>query len=67
MNGYRDYPDWDRNGLVRTATRRTVLLATKGLDEKEALLTSAENLLFRMDEEENYQRQELPLSFKLLR
>ncbi len=60
VNGYRDYPDWDRNGLVRGAIRRTVLLATKGLDEKESLLTSAETLFFRMDEEENYQRKELP-------
>lgn len=59
-NGYRDYPDWDSNGLVRTAIRRTVLLATKGLDEKESLLTSADTILSQMDQEENYQRMELP-------
>lgn len=60
VDGYRDYPAWDKNGLARTAIRRTVLLATKGLDEMQNLLTSAETVLSRMDEEENFQRMELP-------
>jgi len=60
VDGYRDYTAWDKNGLVRTAIRRTVLLATKGLDEMQNLFTSAETVLSRMDEEENFQRMELP-------
>lgn len=60
VNGYRDYPDWDRNGLVRSSIRTTVHLATKGLEEKENLLRAAETLLTRLDEEENFQRMELP-------
>jgi tetratricopeptide (TPR) repeat protein len=60
VSGYRDYPYWDINGRVRAAIRRTIFLATKGVDEKEALLTAAENLLFQIDEEENFQRMEMP-------
>jgi len=31
INGYRDFPEWDRQGLVRSSIRRAVLFATKGL------------------------------------
>lgn len=59
-NGYHGYPYWDKNGLVSTAIRRTVLSVTKGLEEKQELIRNAETLLARIDEEENYQRKELP-------
>lgn len=55
-NGYLGYEDWDSKGTVRTALRRTVLLATKGLDEKQALIVATERLLSRIDDEENFQR-----------
>lgn len=60
VNGYRDFPVWDINGLVRSSIRTTVHLATKGLEEKENLLRAAETLLTRLDEEENFQRFETP-------
>ena len=58
-SGYRDFPDWDLRGAVRVSLRRAVLLAAKGVEEKENLIRSVETLLARMDEEENLQRVEL--------
>jgi len=55
-DGYRDFPAWDKNGLVRASLRRAVLLAAKGLEEKTNLMQATETLLVRIDEEEWYQR-----------
>ena len=55
-NNYRGYSYWDKNGLVSVAIRRTVLSATKGLEEKENLIRNAETLLVQIDEEEHFQR-----------
>ncbi len=60
VNGYRGYSYWDQNGLVRSAIRRTVFSATKGLEEKDNLLRNAETLLTQIDEEENLQRAGAP-------
>lgn len=57
-SGYRDYPYWDRNALVRSSIQRTAFLAVKGVDEKDNLIQAGETLLFRMDDEENSQRNE---------
>lgn len=54
--GYRGYLDWDSKRQVSTALRRSVILATKGLEEKPNLLQTVESLLTRIDEEENFQR-----------
>jgi predicted Zn-dependent protease len=51
-NGYKDIEFWDRNGAVASALRRTVFLATKGIDEKENLIRQTELLLQRIDDEE---------------
>jgi tetratricopeptide (TPR) repeat protein len=51
-DGYRDFPEWDPNRIVRTSLRRSVLLATKGLEEKTNLVRSLEVLLDRIDDEE---------------
>ncbi len=56
--GYRDYPYWDRNNLVRSSIQRTAFLTLKGLDEKNDIIQSGETLLARMDDEENNQRNE---------
>ena len=56
--GYRGYLYWDRAGKVRIALRRAVLLARKGLEEKDNLVRSLENLLAVIDEEEWYLRTE---------
>lgn len=57
-SGYRDFPDWDARGVIRSSIRRVVLLVTKGLDEKENLFMVAETLLTQIDDEENFQRVE---------
>lgn len=51
-NGYKDIEFWDRNRAVASALRRTVFLATKGLEEKENLIRQTEELLQRIDDEE---------------
>jgi len=55
-DGYRDFPEWDRNGLVRSSLGRVVLLATKGLDERENLMQATELLFAQIDDEERFQR-----------
>ena len=55
-DGYRGYPGWDPNRLVNSTLRRAIFLATKGLEEKENLIRTAELLLTRIDDEEWYQK-----------
>jgi len=50
-NGYKGYPFWDKNGLVRTALRRAVFYTSKGLEEEERIIQTGEALLARIDEE----------------
>jgi tetratricopeptide (TPR) repeat protein len=50
--GYRGVEFWDSEGYVRTAMRRAVLAAMKGLEEKERIIQSGEVLLGRIDDEE---------------
>jgi tetratricopeptide (TPR) repeat protein len=57
--GYRGYPEWDLNGLVRNAIRRAAFQVTKGLDDKPAIFQSVEALLIRMDDEEGLQRHDI--------
>lgn len=51
-DGYREYREWDPNRTVRTSLRRTVLVAAKGVEEKNDLVRSVELLLDRIDDEE---------------
>jgi len=52
VESYRGYTYWDRAGKVKIVLRRAIFTAQKGLDEKENLMRSAENLLAAIDEEE---------------
>lgn len=54
--GYRGYQYWDRNGKVKVGVRRAVLVALKGTEEKENLVSAVENVLRAVDEEEWYQQ-----------
>ena len=54
---YRGYPGWDPRGTVRKSLSRSVFQALKGLEERESLIQSTEQLLARIDEEEWFQRQ----------
>lgn len=58
QNGYRGIEFWDRNKQVAGALHRTILLARKGLEDKESLIRQAETLLQRIDDEEWRGRQE---------
>ncbi len=53
---YRDFSQWDRNGLVRSSLRQAVSMATKKLNERENLIKAAELLLDQIDDEERFQR-----------
>ena len=57
-DGYRGHANWDRAGKVRVSIRRAIVVALKGLEEKENLLRSVEAILATMDEEEFHQRVE---------
>lgn len=51
-DGYKEFPEWDPNRVVRTSLRRAILAATKGVEEKTNLIRSVEVLLDRIDDEE---------------
>ena len=53
---YRGYPTWDLRGTVRAALNRAVFQALKGLEERDGLIQTTEQLLVRVDEEEWAQR-----------
>ena len=50
--GYKGYQFWDYQGTVSLALRRSVLLASKGLEEKDNLIRAGEFLLSRIEDEE---------------
>lgn len=54
--GYQGYLYWDIAGKVRIAIRRSIVLARNGLEEKENLIRSVENVLNAIDFEEWNQR-----------
>ena len=60
VRGYRDFPEWDSKGVVRTYISRSVVQVIKGVEEKEKLMQTVETLLARMDDEENFQRINAP-------
>lgn len=49
---YRGFQYWDRAGKVRTAIRRAVASAIKGLEDKENLIRNVELFIASIDEEE---------------
>jgi tetratricopeptide (TPR) repeat protein len=56
-SGYRNYPNWDSKGLIRSYISRSVVDLRKGPEAKASLIRDCETLLSRMDDEENYQKQ----------
>lgn len=64
-DGYRGFPQWDRRGVVGSSLRRSVFLATKGLEEKENLIKATENLLAEIDDEERFQRGDVSLQERM--
>ncbi|HWX76765.1 MAG TPA: tetratricopeptide repeat protein [Candidatus Acidoferrales bacterium] len=62
--GYRNYPEYDVKGAVRTAIRRSAFEITKGVEAKQEILRSCDTLLARMDDEENYQKNVAPVQYR---
>jgi len=62
--GYRNYPEWDTKGGVRSAIRRSAFEITKGIEDKPEIIRSCETLLTRMDDEENYQKNVAPVQYR---
>jgi tetratricopeptide (TPR) repeat protein len=54
--GYRNYPQWDSKGLVRSYISRGVVDIRKGPEAKVSLVRTCETILSRIDDEENYQK-----------
>ena len=54
-NKYRGWDVWDPAGKVKIAGRRAVFIALKGLEEKDDLIRSVENLLSAVEDEEFHQ------------
>jgi tetratricopeptide (TPR) repeat protein len=54
-SGYRNFPQWDSKGLVRSYISRSVVEIRKGPEGKANLIRTCETLLSRIDDEENYQ------------
>ena len=54
-SGYRDFNEWDSKALVRTYISRSAVDVRKGTEAKASIRDA--NSAFRMDEEENYQKQ----------
>lgn len=59
-SGYRNFPDWDSKGLVRSYISRSVQQITKEPEAKDRLIQTVETLLARVDDEENFQRIDAP-------
>lgn len=53
---YRGYATWDLRGTVRAALNRAVFQALKGLEDRDGLIQTNEQLLARVDDEEWAQR-----------
>ena len=55
-SGYRNFPNWDSKGLVRTYISRSVVDIRNWPEAKASLIRNCETVLARMDDEENYQK-----------
>lgn len=49
---YKGVNDWDKNGLVRRALRKSIVFVRRGLEEKRRIIRIGEILLTRIDDEE---------------
>jgi tetratricopeptide (TPR) repeat protein len=59
--GYRNYPEWDVKGSIRSAISRSALVVMKGPEAKKEIFEACDALLARIDDEENYQKTVAPV------
>jgi len=55
-DGYHNHIYFDTRGLIKAQIRRSAFLITKGLEEKENIISTTDRLLALVDDEENFQR-----------
>ena len=56
VNGYQNFLYFDTRGLIRAQIRRCAFLLTKGIEEKENILSTTDRLMALVDDEVNFQR-----------
>ncbi len=56
VDGYHNHLYFDTRGLIKAQIRRAAFLITKGIEEKNEILSSTDRLMALVDEEENFQR-----------
>ena len=62
--GYRNYPEWDVKGSIRSAVSRSTVVVLKGPEAKKEILQACDTLLSRMDDEENFQKHVAPVLYR---
>lgn len=56
VDGYHNHMYFDTRGLIKAQIRRSAFLLTKGIEEKENIISNTDRLMALIDEEENFQR-----------
>ena len=56
VDGYQNFLYFDTRGLIRAQIRRSAFLITKGIEEKNNIISTTDRLLALVDDEVNFQR-----------
>jgi len=56
VDGYQNFLYFDTRGLIKAQIRRSAFLITKGIEEKNNIISSTDRLLALVDDEVNFQR-----------
>ena len=56
VDGYHNFIYFDTRGLIKAQIRRSAFLITKGIEEKNDIISSTDRLLALVDDEVNFQR-----------
>jgi tetratricopeptide (TPR) repeat protein len=56
VNGYQNFLYFDTRGLIHAQIRRSAFLVTKGIEEKDNIISSTDRLMLLVDDEVNAQR-----------
>lgn len=56
VDGYQNFYYFDTRGLIKAQIRRSAFLITKGIEEKNDIISSTDRLMALVDDEVNFQR-----------
>lgn len=56
VDGYQNFLYFDTRGVIKAQIRRSAFLITKGIEEKNNIISSTDRLLALVDDEVNFQR-----------